>query len=340
MPVISIVVPVYKVEAYLESCIRSLLAQTFRDIEIILVDDGSPDQCGALCDRLAAEDSRVVVIHQKNKGLSGARNTGLDAARGEYICFVDSDDLVQPTYCEELLEALQGSGCDFSVCASHRFEDGSAPCPRKSSDSVQIVSNRDFLEMQFDRHSEFGVWNKLMPKKILEEFRFKEGKLNEDVIFSADLAKHLHNGVACVSSELHLYRQRGSSIMGKQAQKGSPDRIFAGEYLLEAVRESCPDLLPKALAYAVGYPWMFIDPIYVHRSFADNREFLDSLQNNLKRYLTEYEAGKIFPELQLRRMKLFAKSRFLYGFNAYARLFRVYLYRLIGKDAYQDGHGI
>ena len=96
MPLISVIVPVYKVETYLPTCVDSILSQTFSDFELILVDDGSPDACGAMCDGYAREDSRIRVIHQKNGGLSAARNTGLDIAKGEYVTFVDSDDVIAP----------------------------------------------------------------------------------------------------------------------------------------------------------------------------------------------------------------------------------------------------
>ena len=102
-PEISIIVPVYQVEKYLNECIDSILAQTFTDFELILVDDGSPDNCPALCDAAAEKDSRVRVIHQQNKGLSGARNAGIDVARGNWLGFVDSDDMIDPTFCEKML---------------------------------------------------------------------------------------------------------------------------------------------------------------------------------------------------------------------------------------------
>ena len=107
MPEISIIVPVYKVEKYLDTCVRSILAQTFTDFELILVDDGSPDQCGALCDAYAVEDSRIVVIHKENGGLSSARNAGIEAARGTYIGFVDSDDYIAPDMYSFLYENMK-----------------------------------------------------------------------------------------------------------------------------------------------------------------------------------------------------------------------------------------
>lgn len=109
-PLISVIVPVYRVEEYLERCVKSILSQTYKNLEVILVDDGSPDQCPAICDACAEKDARVKVIHQENKGLSGARNAGIDAASGEYLAFVDSDDYVSPHFIEELYQLLQDTG--------------------------------------------------------------------------------------------------------------------------------------------------------------------------------------------------------------------------------------
>lgn len=116
MPKISVIIPVYKVEQYLEDCIKSLLSQTFTDFEIILVDDGSPDNSGALCDKYAASDSRIKVFHKENGGVSSARNTGIKASKGEWICFVDSDDWVEPDYLEKLYKTVFEKQADVSIC--------------------------------------------------------------------------------------------------------------------------------------------------------------------------------------------------------------------------------
>ena len=117
---ISIIVPVYKVEKYLDRCIESVLAQTYTDFELILVDDGSPDNCPAMCDAWAEKDSRIRVIHKPNGGLSSARNAGLDIMKGEYVTFIDSDDTVLPNYLERLLTALTVNSADVSVCSLKR----------------------------------------------------------------------------------------------------------------------------------------------------------------------------------------------------------------------------
>lgn len=339
MPKISVVVPVYKVQPYIRQCVDSLLAQTFGDIEIILVDDGSPDDCGAICDEYSLTDGRVRVIHRENGGLSRARNTGVEAARGKYICFVDSDDHVSPDFCKVLFDLLDGTGYDFSFCAVNRFEDGTEPV-RSCGERVYSVANTEYAAMQLDRKTEFGVWNKLYRRELFDKLCFAPGRVNEDVIFSADLLKELENGAIGTEAQLYFYRMRKGGIVSETAKKAHPDRIFAGEYLLEAVREKCPENLDAALHYAVGYPWMFVDPMYVHGSFRENRVFARRLQEHLRRYISEYDDREIFGVIQTKRMTLYSRSRFLYAFNAYSRLLRVYLYRVLKRDAYSDGHGI
>ena len=127
-PLLSIIVPVYKVENYLQKCIDSILAQTFTDFELILVEDGSPDGCPALCDAAAAKDARIRVLHQKNGGLSAARNAGLDVARGEWIGFVDSDDYIAPEMYETLYKAVQSTGADLALCDYAEVDEAGAPC--------------------------------------------------------------------------------------------------------------------------------------------------------------------------------------------------------------------
>ena len=152
--------------------------------------------------------------------------------------------------------------------------------------------------------------------------------------------KHCPEGAVISGRQLLLYRQRAGSIVSEQSLKGSCDRIFAGEYLLDAVLENAPELTDLTLKYAISYPWSFVDPIYVRIAFRNNQGFLNEVQLFLKKNLHIYRKKKVFPEVIIGRMALFARSKLLYGFNAYGRLARVYLCRLIGKDAYADGHGI
>lgn len=218
-PLVSIIVPIYKVEAYLEQCIESLLAQTYENIEIILVDDGSPDGCGAICDKYAAKDSRVTALHKSNGGLSDARNYGLKHARGELISFVDSDDWVSPIFIEALQSAMEMHGARLStVTYGHSFHDGdyflllddiSAAKPLMKT----LLSPHEALQLMLYQAMGTGaVWS-LYERSVLGDDPFPIGIYYEDL---ASTYKFVHRagGVALVDSrELYAYRLRETSII-------------------------------------------------------------------------------------------------------------------------------
>lgn len=339
-PIISIIVPVYKVEKYIKECVESIRKQSFSDIEIILVDDGSPDCCAEICDEYAKKDKRVKVIHQKNSGLSSARNAGIGIAQGKFLCFIDSDDYISPHYCEILYDCLVNTNYDFSVCEVERFTDGSPPADYKIAEERKVVSNETFLKLQLSKKSEFGVWNKLYRRELFDRIHFMDGKIHEDVIWSADLAKHCTCGVICTNQPLYYYRQRQDSIVSNGSKKCSPDRIYAGSYLIDCVKDRFPGLYEDTLFYAVNYPWSFIDKIYIKGTFLENKDFMNAFRDLINTYLSDYmKLEKISPIMRY-RMKLFSKSRLLYAFNAYVRLLRNYVCRLMGKDPYESEHSI
>ena len=216
-PEISIIVPVYKTERFLSACISSILAQTFTDFELILVDDGSPDSCPALCDAAAAKDSRIRVIHQKNRGLSGARNAGLDAAEGEWIAFVDSDDTIMPDFCAKLYHAAQEAGAQMAVCNY-----------RQVDEAMQALEHSTLLPYMV-------VWNKLYHRSIFAQLRFAEGKLNEDTLLIA-YAYEKADRIANIPDALYLYRKVAGSIVNSKVTLRNLDRVEANYTVFECVR--------------------------------------------------------------------------------------------------------
>lgn len=180
MPKISVIVPVYKAEKYLNQCVQSVVNQTFKDLEVILVDDGSPDRCPAMCDEWAKCDSRVRVLHKKNGGASAARNAGLCIAQGEYIAFVDSDDWISPEMYQEMLNLLTINGADMAICEIQYGNRGITNIRKK----VEVWNQKRCLDHFFrvngekDTHS---ICNRLVKKDVLQKFSFVEGKMNEDV---------------------------------------------------------------------------------------------------------------------------------------------------------------
>lgn len=339
-PVISVIVPVYKVENHIRECVESIRNQSFLNIEIILVDDGSPDQCPEICDEYAEKDRRIKVIHQKNSGLSAARNAGIEISKGLFLCFIDSDDYISPRYCEVLYDCLVNTKYDFSVCAVERFIDGTKVSPKDVLEEKIVLSNESFLEWQLSRKSEFSVCNKLYRRELFDLIHFEVGRVHEDVIWSAELASCLYSGVVCSNQKLYYYRQRLGGIVSEGSRQCSADRVYAGECLIHCVEKTYPQLFDKALIYAVQYPWSFVDKIYVKFKQVENRQFMNALSKLIREYLTDLMRLDVFSPLVKYRMKLFSKSRLLYAFNAYGRLLRNYVCRLMGKNPYESQHSI
>lgn len=342
MPQISVIVPVFKVEPYLRECVDSILAQTFTDFECILVDDGSPDHCGEICDEYAEQDERVRVIHKQNGGTSSARNAGIEAAEGKYICFVDGDDVIDEQFCQLLYEMLLNYQTDISACRMKRFSTDIDFNSDSGAASVRIFSCFEALHEQMYGHLEMGVCNKLFRRSVFQSLAFQEGKRYEDILFFSELLKKQEMQIAFSDAPLYYYRQRSDSYMNSQ-KKGvhcNPDWVFAVSSLLECCEATDYPELNECICYSVNYPWSFIDPIYVDFRFRENHAFLQALQGLLRDHLDEINTLPGIDNLQKKRMLLFARSRFLYGFNAYTRLIRVYLFHILKKDPYADGHGI
>ena len=215
-PLISVIVPVYRVEKYLERCVKSILSQTYKNLEVILVDDGSPDQCPAICDACAEKDARVKVIHQENKGLSGARNAGIDAASGEYLVFVDSDDYVSPHFIEELYQLLQDTGCAIGQC---RFSYVKGNGLVEEGDSAFCIYRGESLMEQLygpeEKATCFVVaWNKLYRAELFKEtgIRYPEGRIHEDEATTYRLF-HEAKKLAFLDRALYgYYTENGGSI--------------------------------------------------------------------------------------------------------------------------------
>ena len=228
---ISIIVPVYKVEKYLCECVNSILSQSYIDFELILVDDGSPDRCGEICEEYAMQDMRVRVIHQDNQGLSGARNSGIDAAIGDYITFVDSDDIVSPQYLAVLLQALVNTDADISVCHTLMFADGKAPkAESKPNIKENVLSGIETCVRLYDGQADVPVHacGKLYRTKLIGDTRFPLGRLHEDQAFTP-LICYRAKKVATVNVQLYYYRERDESITQKRFTVRRYDDLWAIE---------------------------------------------------------------------------------------------------------------
>ncbi len=189
-PLISIIVPVYQVEKYLEKCINSIINQTYKNLEIILVDDGSTDNCPSICNHFQTEDTRIKVIHQENGGLSHARNVGLEISTGDFFGFVDSDDWIEPNMYEVLMSALQETDADIVVCNHLEETDDSIPIPITSNSlEKKLYLPKETLKkiISGENLTLYYVWNKLYKKSILSNIRFPTNKIHEDILWSPQI---------------------------------------------------------------------------------------------------------------------------------------------------------
>jgi glycosyltransferase involved in cell wall biosynthesis len=224
MPDISIIVPVYKVENYLKRCIESILAQTYQAFELILVDDGSPDQCGAICDAYALKDKRLKVIHQNNSGQSSARNVGLDIAQGDYIGFVDSDDWIANDMYEYLLSLITTYNCDIAEVAYCITGKQNNSPPKACQNQIIVSEGEDILRRYLytgmkSRMSGYPVFNKLYKAHLFEQLRFDKIGLCEDYLLNYQLMAQSHKYV--ISNKVcYFYFQRPESTLhGNLKQK-------------------------------------------------------------------------------------------------------------------------
>lgn len=228
---LSIIVPVYKVEKQLERCIRSILNQSFTNFELILVDDGSPDRCGEICDEYEKKDKRIKVIHKKNGGLSDARNAGLNIAKGKYIGFVDSDDIIHSEMYERMYNCITKYNVDIVQCKFRKFksiEDINKFSNIKDANIEYYTSKEAIIDMIDNNKINVNTWNKLYKRELFENERFPKGKIHEDEFLTYKLIYN-SNKVAYINKELYYYYQNDNGIMNGSNLIKRLDRIEALE---------------------------------------------------------------------------------------------------------------
>ncbi len=255
-PLISVIVPVYKVEKYLEACIVSITNQTYQNLEIFLVDDGSPDNCGAICNKAAELDDRIVVIHQKNQGQSVARNVALDRAKGEYLAFVDSDDALANDMLEYLYEGILRTDSDIALCGFQKIMQNKT-MNENSFDSETIFIGRDVLEMMIvDEKIGSQPCNKLYRAELFENLRFPQGRIFEDIALMHHVFARAKQ-IVCLPECKYLYTIHEGSTSYSVGAKWEYDlfKAFADRYEFAVTQEISSKIknivLSKACAQAL-----------------------------------------------------------------------------------------
>lgn len=251
---LSVIVPIYKVEDYLPKCVESIRNQTHSNLEIILVDDGSPDGCGAICDEFAKKDSRIRVIHKENGGLSDARNTGIDVATGDYLAFVDSDDWLEPDAFEAMLALAEKYDAKM-VCAGRYNEDGATGaqskglCPEKE----EFVPGKELVRRIFRwDHLDSAAWDKLYARELFQEIRYPVGRVVEDVPTTYHLVL-LAGGAAMLPKPVYHYVCREQSITNAPVSPKSFHGPENAASVYEDIRRTIPELEPDARYFRTMY---------------------------------------------------------------------------------------
>ena len=280
---VSIIVPVYNVEQYLRRCIDSLINQTYQHLEIILVDDGSPDRCGEICDEYAKQDSRIEVFHKENGGLSDARNKGLDVATGDYVMFVDSDDWIEKETCEILIKNIKRYKVDVVSFGIQLVGDNRIYEIQKVN-SCKFLSPSKAVEAMIYRQKEEGllnyVCNKIFKKSLFDNIRFPTGKLFEDQDVTYKL---LHNAssIYAINEVYYNYYQRGNSIMaGFYRPKALHDRITIWLKRYAFLCKYYPELSKYQLAQVLGDIYVAIIRLHQNTDYQDFQESIKTFAYN------------------------------------------------------------
>ena len=279
---VSVIVPIYKVEKYLNNCIESIIKQTYKNMQIILIDDGSPDNCGKICDEYKLKDARIEVIHKKNGGLSDARNCGIDMARGKYIVFIDSDDYIDKYYIEKLYMAIKKEGVKLAQCNILRVDDEKNILKKIGYEKKVVKSGKNIIKEQYGVHviENTVVWNKMYAIELFKDIRFPVGKIHEDEFTTYKILYNLDK-VAIIDDYLYYYRENDDSIMKQKFNIRNLDRLDAYKDKMYFFQKRETDIFIKALIRYIEE--IKTDYMKAKKYMVNFNEFKDKLLNEYRR---------------------------------------------------------
>lgn len=287
-PEISVIVPVYKVEKYLPKCIESILNQTFTNFELLLIDDGSPDRSGIICDEYALKDNRIRVVHKANGGVSSARNCGLNIAQGKYISFVDSDDWIEPDMYKKILNAIKLVDDNaLGVCNYKIVNETDGKFFGSADKGTEVLNREEFISLLYDNPPSIrrGCWNKVFNKKIIGNLRFNEQMIfGEDKEFLLSYVKNITTAVY-LKENLYVNLSRTDSASHSFANiEAAISSIYGQMNDLKDIKKNYPNVYSKAVACMVDN-WLF-KLIYYSKGCPKDKKYLikQSAKDVLKYY--------------------------------------------------------
>jgi len=319
---ISIIVPVYKVENWLLQCIDSLVNQTYRNLEIILVDDGSPDECPKLCDEAAKEDSRIIVIHKENGGLSDARNVGLKRATGQFVAFIDSDDRVHYKWIEMLYNLLKETNSDIAQCQFVSVDSNKNPIINTETVQPNILTNIEALEkIESSEVIQYTVvWNKLYRMELFDNILFPVGRIHEDESTTYKLF-YKAKKIVTTDIQLYFYFQSPSSIIRSAFTQKKLDFCLAYEERILFFKEKqMKDLFNLGIK---RYSNWILATYYKHKTDLQKLDRSDKyLLNCLTKNVSQYNRAWDKSPHYYTTLKVSKIAPYLFGFFAYHKIYK------------------
>jgi glycosyltransferase involved in cell wall biosynthesis len=325
-PLINIIVPIYNVEQYLRKCVDSILAQTYKNLRVILVDDGALDGCPAICDEYAQKDDRVMVIHRPNGGQSAARNSGLSVlsdgglsgGKGDYVAFVDSDDYVAPDYIEFLYKLLRDSDADISQCGHYVVYSENRISSKELNHTTMSFGKYQAVEsLCYSGVYDVTAWNKLYKLSIFETVRYPEGRIYEDTAVCYLVAEKAERFVVNMTPKYYYVQRYNSTANGVVFNERKYQFIQAGDEMADYITERYPDLLNATNVKRVFVRLSILSQM-VNSGHIDKQRVLE-----IKHVVAKYKWGVLLDNKASKRDKLGIISLAL-GFPFYRFVWKLY----------------
>lgn len=277
---ISVIVPVYNIQGYLERCVRSICAQTYKDLEIILVDDGSTDGSGEICDRLAKEDNRIRVFHKENGGSSSARNLGIREAMGEYLGFIDSDDYIEPDMYELLADGIIRYGLNMAQISRDEVDEEGNRMPDVCIPPKEewVITSHEMMNELLMHRGDASFCTRLTKKSLFEGLAFPEGKLNEDFYLLTQMLGRIEKLVIFPKQCYHVFYRIGSNSRKKDKNDFSQvfaDNVENADMVMELVKDKYPELIPVAFRFGCYQRLDYLLHIPIGQMKKDNALYRD-----------------------------------------------------------------
>lgn len=302
---ISIIVPIYKVEQYLDKCIQSIINQTYKNLQIILVDDGSPDKCGKICDEYALKDNRIEVIHKINGGLSDARNVGIGRAKGKYIGFVDSDDYIEKDMYENMYNLLEERNADVCICNFYNVIENNNII-KNPNNGIQEYNKIDILkEILLDKQIQSYAWNKLYKSELFDNVKYPVGKKYEDIGTTFYILEKC-NKVVVTDLPKYYYLNRIDSIVNNLSEQTVIDYVDLINERYDYIENKYSELRRYNIYYlARTLITAYADLQKLKKPGKEIIEKLDNLYNKTKKAINEYEKEVIDLFGEKQKMQLY-----------------------------------